>query len=75
MILDDIKTGDTVVLIEKPNGCLSNFYNLTVGNNYTCLGFMGSNIVTTTDTPGETGSYNRWRVRKANSPSKDLNQA
>jgi hypothetical protein len=60
-----IGKGDTVVLKEKPNGYTSRDYALTVGQTYTCLGFMGSNIITTTDVPGETASYHRGRVEAA----------
>lgn len=60
-----ISPGDDVKLNEKPDGCLSKHYPLTVGRIYQCLGFMGSNIITTTDEPGESASYYRGRVSKA----------
>jgi hypothetical protein len=53
---------DHVKLVEKPDGGLARLLALTVGNTYECLGFMGSNIVTTTDVPGETASYHIGRV-------------
>lgn len=61
-----IKVGDDVVLREKPTGYLSKHYPLTVGNTYKCLGFMGSNIVTTTDNPGEDAAYYHGRVEALN---------
>lgn len=61
----EIRPGDDVKLNEKPDGCLSKHYALTEGHIYQCLGFMGSNIVTTTDEPGESASYYRGRVSKA----------
>lgn len=60
-----IKPGDSVRLKEKPNGYLSKHYALTVGHVYVCTGFMGSNIVTTTDLPDETASYHIDRVEPA----------
>lgn len=57
-----IQRGDKVVLREKPDGCTSQHYPLTVGATYVCKDFMGSNIVTTTDVPGETASYHIGRV-------------
>lgn len=60
-----IKRGDDVILIEKPDGHTSRHYALTVGKTYRCLDFDGSNIITTTDEPGETANYGRSRVRLA----------
>lgn len=56
---------DTVVLLSKPDGYVSGHLPLTVGARYKVLGFMESNVVTTTDEPGLTGSYWRGRVQKA----------
>jgi hypothetical protein len=61
-----IAIGDQVKLVEKPDGCLARQHALTVGNTYECLGFMGSNIVTTTDDPSEPASYHIGRVRSVN---------
>lgn len=58
----EIKIRDPVILLEKPNGHSAQHHKLTVGKIYKCLGFMGSNIVTTTDEPGETASYHIGRV-------------
>jgi hypothetical protein len=60
----DIQIGDTVLLLKKPGGWLSSEYALTVGRAYTCIGFMGCCITTTTDRPGETGSYYPSQVEK-----------
>jgi hypothetical protein len=60
-----IKVGDLVRLDKKPDGCLASQHALTVGNICQCRGFMGSNIVTTTDEPGETASYHIGRVSPA----------
>lgn len=61
----NIQEGDKVILKEKPNGYASKHYALTKGNTYICLGFMGSNIVTTTDVPGDSASYHWERVELA----------
>lgn len=60
-----IKRGDKVRLLEKPTGYTSQHYPLTVGKVYRCEDFDGSNIITTTDEPGVTASYNRGRVEPA----------
>lgn len=60
-----IKNGDPVRLLEKPNGRAAREYPLTVGRIYQCKGHMGSNIITTTDVPGETASYHQGRVEAA----------
>lgn len=56
--------GDQVRLLSKPDGCQSAEYPLTVGNIYQVLDFRGSNVVTTTDNPGETANYWRGRVER-----------
>lgn len=56
--------GDLVILVEKPDGYTSRHYPLTVGATYEVLDFDGSNVVTTTDVPGETARYWRGRVKK-----------
>jgi hypothetical protein len=61
----NIKTGDKVRLKEKPTGYTARDYALTEGQVYVCQGFMGSNIITTTDVPGETASYHWERVEPA----------
>jgi len=61
----NIQHGDSVRLKEKPTGYTTRDYALTVGQTYVCQGFMGSNIITTTDNPGETASYHRDRVEPA----------
>lgn len=45
-----------VKLIEKPHGCESQYYPLTVGNFYTFIEWSGSCVIITTDVPGETAS-------------------
>lgn len=59
---------DIVRLDEKPTGCTSQHYNLTVGNKYKVLDLAGCCVITTTDTPGETGMYNRDRVAVVHRP-------
>lgn len=59
-----IKRGDMVRLISKPDGHLSQHCSLTVGNLYKVEGFMGTNIITDSDVPGETASYWLGRVEK-----------
>lgn len=61
----NIQHGDSVRLKEKPTGYTARDYALTEGQVYVCQGFMGSNIITTTDIPGETASYHRERVEPA----------
>lgn len=55
--------GDTVELLEKPTGYSSQHYNLTVGHRYEVLDTGGCCVITTTDTPGESGMYNSGRVQ------------
>lgn len=43
--------GHVVKLIEKPTGCLSKYYPLTVGKFYTFLEMVGSCVLITTDDP------------------------
>ncbi len=63
------RRGDTVELLEKPTGCTSQYYNLTVGQRYKVLDIAGCCVVTTTDTPGESGMYNSTRVKVAHRPA------
>ena len=63
------RRGDTVELLEKPDGYLSQHYNLTVGQRYEVLDIAGCCVVTTTDTPGETGMYNSGRVKVVHRPA------
>ena len=58
-----IGEGDAVRLLELPERCLRQdaYVNLTIGNVYSVLYLDGSNVVTTTDVPGEEASY--WRGR------------
>jgi len=60
-----IKLGVDVVLLTKPDGCMSRHYPLTAGKTYRVLDLNGSNVVTTTDVPGETANYWRGRVKPA----------
>lgn len=62
------RRGDTVELLTKPTGCTSQYYNLTVGRRYEVLDTGGCCVITTTDTPGETGMYNRDRVTVVHRP-------
>jgi hypothetical protein len=59
-----LQPGDKVKLLSLPTGCTSKEYALTVGALYEVLYLDGSNVVTTTDIPGETGGYWRGRVEK-----------
>lgn len=54
--------GQQVRLLTKPEGYTSQHLPLTAGNTYVFLRYDGSNVVTTTDVPGETGSYWQGRV-------------
>ena len=63
------RRGDTVELQEKPTGYTSQHYNLTVGQRYEVLDIADCCVVTTTDTPGETGMYNSGRVRVVHRPA------
>jgi hypothetical protein len=60
----DYKTtpGTPVRLTEKPDGCVSQHYPLTVGKDYLLKGFMGSCIVITTDKPDFDASIYRGRA-------------
>lgn len=72
MVDGTIKAGDTVELQERPTGCTSSHYDLTVGNHYLCKGFAGSCIITTSNKPGEDAWYWRGRVQKVPTPSQSL---
>lgn len=63
------RRGDTVELLEKPTGYVSRHYNLTVGQRYEVLDIAGCCVVTTTDTPGESGMYNSERVKVTHRPA------
>lgn len=56
--------GDRVRLLSKPDGVHSQHYPLTVGAEYEVVGFIGSNVQTTTDEPGLCADYWRGRVEK-----------
>jgi len=56
------KRGCPVTLLEMPDGHTSKDYPLTVGNTYEFVDWSGSNIVITTDVPGETASIHYSRV-------------
>ena len=58
-----LKRNCAVTLIEKPNGKESQHSPLTVGNVYAFLEWSGSNVVITTDVPGETASVHYSRIR------------
>lgn len=62
------RRGDIVELREKPDGYVSQHYNLTVGQRYEVLDIAGCCVITTTDTPGETGMYNAERVQVVQRP-------
>lgn len=57
-----IAIGDTVALVSKPDGSMSQHYPLTVGCEYQVQDFYGSNVVTTCDETGRTVDYWRGRV-------------
>jgi hypothetical protein len=59
-----ISVGDTIRLISKPDGSISQHYPLTVGGEYKVQDFYGSNVVTTCDEQGCTVDYWRGRVVK-----------
>lgn len=67
----------TVTLHQMPDGYLSSHYKLTLGNEYTVRGEMGSCVVIDTDEPGETASvhWSRFVVPNADvtglAPGKD----
>lgn len=63
---DKIKPGDLVRLLTRPEGCSTQHLPLTVGSIYEVHYLDGSNVVTSTDVPGETGSYWRGRVETVN---------
>lgn len=65
-----ITPGDTVRLLSKPDGYLSQYTPATVGKEYLLKGFMGSCVVTTTDLPGDEGIYWRGRVEKVTAPAR-----
>jgi len=67
------RRGDTVELLEKPTGYTSSHYNLTVGNKYEVLDTAGCCVITTTDTPGESGMYNSGRVQVVQPAQPKLN--
>jgi hypothetical protein len=46
--------GSNVVLLEKPSGCISQHYPVTVGKTYKVLDWNGSCLMVTTDVEGET---------------------
>jgi hypothetical protein len=61
--LSVLKKGSSVKLIEKPEGCLSQYYPLTAGCVYTFLGWMGSCVVLSTDVEGQTASVHHSRIK------------
>lgn len=64
-----IEVGDRVKLLSMPGSCVDYYgYKLTVGNVYEVLDFDGSNVITTSDQPGQRASYNRERVEKVDAP-------
>ena len=63
--VENLKRGDSVVLLSLPDGCTSRHLPLTVGKTYVFKYFDGSNICTTTDESGLDGHYWRGRVRPA----------
>ncbi|MDB5492228.1 MAG: hypothetical protein JWO78_2077 [Micavibrio sp.] len=54
--------GDIVELIEKPTGCCSAHYKLTVGKHYQVKEIFGCCVQTDTD-DGDTGIFNYQRVK------------
>lgn len=58
-----LKRGCPVTLIEKPTGKESQHSPLTVGNVYEFLEWSGSNVLITTDVPGETASIHYSRIQ------------
>lgn len=58
-----LKRGCPVILLEKPTGKESQHYPLTGGNTYEFLEWSGSNVVITTDVPGETASIHYSRIQ------------
>ncbi len=61
---DTIVVGGLVLLVEKPTGCASKDFPLTVGKVYRVRRIEGSNVVTDSDDPDvREVSYNRERVR------------
>lgn len=58
-----LKRGCPVTLLEKPTGYDSQHYPLTVGNTYEFLEWSGSNVLITTDAPGETASIHYSRIQ------------
>ena len=62
---DKLQRGDIVELLEKPTGCTSQHYDLTVGDFYRFNEYAGSCVITTSNEPGETAMYHHGRVQKA----------
>jgi hypothetical protein len=58
----DIHVGDTVALTHRPFGYTKHDDALTVGENYTCAGFLGDLIITTSDKEGGFAMYHQDHV-------------
>lgn len=59
--------GDTVELVERPTGCTSQHYKLTIGKHYEVKEIFGCCVMTDTD-DGDTGIYHRDRVTIVSRP-------
>jgi len=59
----EMNRGDTIQLIEKPDGYESRHYPLTVGNQYTVIGWMGSAVQITCDDPDRTVAIYHGRMK------------
>ncbi len=62
--IHNLKAGDRVRLLSKPDGQTSQTLPLTVGSIYIFYYYDGSNVCTSTDDPNQDGRYNRERVEK-----------
>jgi len=58
-----LSPGCLVTLLEKPTGHDSQHYPLTVMKKYRFLEWSGSNVLITTDVPGETASVHYSRIQ------------
>ncbi len=55
--------GSSVILTERPDGYLSQHYNVRVNGVYEVIDYMGCCLVTTSDTPDDTVSINASRFQ------------
>jgi len=66
-VTDRIESGDFVILEETPDGYISQYYNVTVGQIYQVRGLMGSCLVIDEDDGGSTASIWQGRFQRTES--------